>query len=72
MSDFYFTNGMQAGAAKVRASFHKAYETGRYLISVWFGIEHGMNAGGHIEGTMPQTWAVVDDFGNLVVVEGFQ
>lgn len=69
----YFVDGMQAGEARVRASFHKSYEIGgRYLISVWFGLEHGRSAGGVMSATMPQTWAVVDDFGALVCVEDFR
>lgn len=69
----YFVDGMQAGAARVRASFHKNFEHGgRYLISVWFGLEHGHKAGGALSGTMPQTWAVMDDFGALVCVEEFK
>ena len=43
-----------------------------YLITLSISTLHGHIGGGCVEAAFPQAHAVVDDFGTLVIVRGWQ
>lgn len=61
------------GKSSIRTSWQKVWEKigATWLITLSVGIEHAHAQGGHLFAAYPQTWAVVNDFGDLVAVEGF-
>lgn len=72
MPNYYgATNGH--GFAEIEASWHRRYDE-RPLYLVTLGVSHsvhGFGAGGHVAAYLPQAHAVMDDQGNLVIVEAW-
>jgi len=53
---------------KLISSWNRSYgHSFTWLIAIWVGTEHGFGGGGRASG-YPVAEAVVDDFGNLVIV----
>lgn len=54
--------------SNINTSFQRTRRsTYQYIITLHVGHDHGFGGGGHASG-YPQAWAVMDDFGSLVVV----
>lgn len=61
-----------SGEAFVSCSFQRLRNSAYWLLSIWIGLDNSHGGGGHLLSAMPQNLAVVDDFGNLVCVEGWK
>ena len=58
--------------AMIEAMWHRMRTAPVYLITLCIGIEHSHTGGGLSGTAYPQAHAVVDDFGTLVIVRGWQ
>ena len=58
--------------AMIQADWQRLRTAPVYLITLGVSTQHGHSNGGIVEAAYPQDHAVVDDFGTLVIVRGWQ
>lgn len=60
--------------SKIRCWAHRNYQNARgtWLLTLLVGANHGSGGGGNLFAAYPQSWAVVDDFGDLICVEAWK